>query len=888
MTASLALWLTALTAPITWSWRDGWPAGWTAAPDASWQVVEGELRVQGDADGAVMSTSLGRLAEQAEITFDLRTPSESGLPGLLFGLSDGAPNLPTRRAVQLTVRPGGRLAWFDGQSWREVGSVPAGARLSVVLRLDSSRGQYRLAVQHDGREPLAAGPLPFWNQVGFPDTVYVANGPVEALGHDAGAVRAVSYDPAPPLPRAPRLDLSRAGPATVRLRWSAVPGAGGYRVRRDGQVIAELRPSEQAWLDTTVSPQTRYAYEVEAIGHGTSRPAALVTGPQNELAQLQPRRFDALVYGATPGGIAAAITLGKRGRKVLLVAPDDNIGGMMTGGLSRTDFGSIHALGGLFKRFIGESYRHYADTYGPDSANAKVCRDGLYFEPQVARRIFLRWLAEVPNLTLVRQTHLVGVSVLDRAVQAVVLEDRRRSIRVTLRAGVFIDASYEGDLAAYAGASYLIGREAGSEFHEQYAGKLWWDVWERRIVRVEGSGDRIVQAYCYRLCLTKDVENRLPPPRPERYDRRNYVGLLPDIRNGRLDSLKQILSILELPNRKADANNHPQGNPSSDLIGGADAYPEATWAEREVIAAAHRDHILGLLWFLRFDPEVPEALRRDAQQWGLARDEFPETDSWPAELYVREGRRILGDVIFTEHGAMAVEGGERPPVQRDSIAVGAYPIDSHATGGRDPHNPDLLEGFFYLARGETKPYQIPYHVMLPRGIRRLAVCGCVSSTHVGYGTLRMEPVFMGLGLAAGLAADQALGRGGDFRAISLDRLQVDLLAHDQVLTVFEDVNHETPGYDGFNFWGTLGAFPGYRAGPDEPLTGDVLADWLRRAPWATWRQVAEKVPVGPLGAAEFADILAQLGAGRVALTAPPTRADAMAALWRLARPRLER
>ncbi|NUQ02135.1 MAG: FAD-dependent oxidoreductase, partial [Armatimonadetes bacterium] len=537
------------------------------------------------------------------------------------------------------------------------------------------------------------------------------------------------------------------------------------------------------------------------------------------------------VYGATPGGIAAAVTLAERGHQVALLEPQATIGGMMAGGLGRTDFGSIHALGGLFKQYLAEVSVHYTETYGADSPQAKVMRGGLYFESHVARMILERWVAASPNLQLLRQAHLVGVKCVNGRVAAVVIQDRERAVRRTLAARLFVDASYEGDLAAMAGAPYLIGRESREQYGEPHAGELWWNVWERRVVEVVGTGDRKVQAYNYRLCLTRQVDNRLPPPPPRVYDRGRYASLLPDIAAGRLKRLKDIIDILELPGSKADANNHPQGNPSSDLIGGADDYPEANYRQRQAIALEHRDHILGLLWFLRFDPEVPEALRLDAQQWGLARDEFPETESWPSQLYVREGRRLLGEVVFSQRDAMAAPGSERSPIRADSVAVGAYPMDSHATGGRHPQHPELLEGFFYLARGETKPYQIPYAIMLPRGLHNVAMVCCVSSTHIGYGTLRMEPVFMALGLAAAVAGDHALHGGRQLDDLSVARLQWDLLRQGQVLTVFEDVEVGSRGWAALNYLGTRGCFATYLAQPDEALTGTELQGWLAALPW---------------------------------------------------------
>ncbi len=878
------LWLVVLAiTPIVaqeWSWRDGWPEGW--ARRDGWRVADGVLRPDG-AGRAVTSPPVA-LGLHGRVRFTIVTPLD-GPGGIVVGLSAGDPALPARRLAQFAA-VAGHLCWFDGEAWNELAQVPAGRRVAVDLALDRERGRMAVTITPNG-SGTTIPEVPFWNQVGYADTLFVA-GP-DQQAPEPGGLAAVTVEGYPARPRPPGFDVQRLQGRAVRLRWS--PGAqevSGFRLLRDEVELARFGPGARAFVDDTVAPRTPYAYRLEVLGPGGAATRTLVTGPETEIAAVS-GEWDAVVYGATPGGIAAALMLGRAGWSVVLIEPGEFVGGMITGGLGRTDFGSIHALGGLFADYLKAVSAYYLQHSGPDSDDVKAMRDGLYFEPHAARSIFLEWLAEVPEVTLIRGAHLVGVKADGGIVRGVVVEDRDRVVRRVLGAKVFIDAGYEGDLAAAAGAEYRIGRESGAEFGEKYAGKLWWDVWQRRVVLVEGTGDRTVQAYNYRLCVTRQVPDRLPPPQPTHYHRERYLGLLPDLAAGRLKTLKDILSILPLPGLKADANNHPQGNPSSDLIGGADDYPEADWKTRQAIIARHRDHILGLLWFLRFDQAVPEPMRLDAQRWGLAIDEFPEEDGWPSQLYVREARRIVGRAIFTEHDAMAVPGGERPPIRRDSIAVGAYPIDSHATGGRHPEHPDWLEGFFYLARGETKPYQIPYGILVPNGLANVLVCGALSATHVGYGTLRMEPVFMALGTAAGLAAAQAVESGVAPDRVDLLRLQRELLRHDQVLTVFEDVARDTPGRDGFNLFGTLGAFPGYQARPGEPITGPVLEQWLALAA-GLFGLTVPPTDDGPLEVnRRLSALAAGLGVAAPRLdAAEPTRGQAMAALWQVVSAAMDR
>ncbi|MCC7492526.1 MAG: FAD-dependent oxidoreductase [Fimbriimonadaceae bacterium] len=864
----LALLTTPLPAvPVRHTFEAGWPRGWQTS-GAGWDLRDGVLAVTTAQPGGFAWVPTLPLGRHTTVTVDLLTPAAGDRRGLSWGLSAGSPELTGRRAVQFAVRRG-QLAWFDGAGWRNLLALPAGEALQVSCTLNVETG--RLTVRATGAAAFQSAELPAWNLVGVPDTLFLTNADPDGDGPATTLLRTVEVEDLTVVPPAPVVRLVPVGARAVRIFWSKLPGVNAYRIYRDGELLASAPGDALVYLDSEVQPRTRYTYQIEAVGAGRSAPQSLVLGPANEAVPAS-GSYEVVVYGATPAGISAAVALGRAGRRALLIEPDRNLGGMITGGLGRTDFGSIHALGGLFKEFMDAVVAHYTRQYGADSAQVKACRGGLYFEPQVARLIFDAWIAAQPSVTLIRGTHLVGLRAQQGRVRSVVLTDRDRGVRRVVTAPLFIDASYEGDLAAAAGAPYRIGREAASEFGEQYAGELWWDVWQRKVVLTVGRGDRVVQAYNYRLCLTRNVDLRLAPERPRDYRRETYLGLLPDIRQGRLKALTDILSILPLPNEKWDANNHPQGNPSSDLVGGADRWPEASWEEREQIAEAHRQHILGLLWFCRFDPEVPESLRLEARQWGLARDEFPEQNGWPSCLYVREGRRLEGDLVFQERHAMAVPGGVRPPLQRDSIAVGAYPIDSHATGGRHPDHPDWLEGFFYLARGETQPYQIPFAVMLPQRTHNVIVACCVSATHVGYGTLRMEPVFMGLGLAAGVAADHALTEGRELRTLSVTRLQLDLLRQQQVLTVLTDVNHTTPGWAGFNLWGTFGAWQTYEAQPDQPLTGDTLAAWIRGPRAAAWQQTP--VPAGdqPLAAAAADATLRQL-ASRLGQPAPAPLGD---------------
>ena len=671
-----------------------------------------------------------------------------------------------------------------------------------------------------------------------PSTIYAQNEIVETV------------------PVAPFITSLRAlSTSSLLLQWQLPADAiaradfSGFRIYRNGEFVTDLPPQTREFRDANLPPYSVQFYSVAARwgdSEARSPSVADITNLPNERDTRTVESYDLVVVGATSGGIAAALTAARLGDKVALVSPSPWLGGMMTGGLSRTDFGSMKSAGGLFKEFTDRVRAYYTKKYGPDSPQLKASRNGYYFEPRVAKWIFSELLAEQPNITVLREHYPRDVVKIGNRVIALYVLDRPRMIRKTLRAKVFIDATYEGDVAAQAGAAYRIGRESRGEFGEPHAGELFWEPVARKVVFGSGAGDRKVQAYNYRLCLTRNPENQIPFPLPERYDRARYVTLLPDIASGRVKNMEQVLSILPLPEEKFDANNHPLGNPSSDLIGGGDSYPEADLWEREIIAKAHREHVLGLLYFVQHDAEVPESFRSEAQKWGFAYDEFIDNHRFPTQLYVREGRRIVGDYLFTQNDAQSLDPEYRPNFHRDSIAVADYPIDSHGT---TPERDGLLEGFFYLPGTQTRPSQVPYRVMTPQGIEGVLVSVCVSCTHIGYGTLRMEPVFMSLGTTAGTAAHLAIRHRVLPSQISAEELQRELLAQQHVICVFNDVPLEHPAWAALQWFGARGFFPTYQAHPDEIITRAQAAQWL----WQ-WLQL-QKSDLPPfVGAAHFQDI----------------------------------
>jgi hypothetical protein len=491
-------------------------------------------------------------------------------------------------------------------------------------------------------------------------------------------------------------------------------------------------------------------------------------------------RCDLFVYGASPAGIGAAVAAARRGLRVVLAEPLGQIGGMLTAGLGRTDLGRAETVGGIFREFMDGVVRHYRERCGADSEHVQDCRGGERFEPHVALAILTEMVQQTSVEVRPRRT-VAGVGVGEGELQEVTLAAPEREERVA--ASVFVDASYEGDLLASAGAEYRIGRESRAEYDEEFAGHLFWDPKIGGPTEEgTGRGDDCVQAYCFRLTVTDDPAIRVPIERPPDYSADRYE-LLARYLAAAPRRLKDVLLMGKLPGRKWDVNNWGFCWQSMDFIEGNAGYIEGSWDQRREIARRHRDYQWGLLYFLQNASGVPDAVRGEISRFGLCADEFADGGGWPEQLYVREARRLVGRHIFTEHHA------RRDRRKADAVAVGSYPVDSHATqwyriGQRTP----APEGFFMCV---TRPYDIPYRCLLPRSPGNLLVPVCLSATHAGYGTLRMEPVMMNLGMVCGAAAALACEQGVAPETLCPDRLQRTLEGLGQVTQT--PPRQQTPG-----------------------------------------------------------------------------------------------
>jgi hypothetical protein len=516
--------------------------------------------------------------------------------------------------------------------------------------------------------------------------------------------------------------------------------------------------------------------------------------------------FDIVIYGGTSSGIVAAIQTKRMGKSVVLIEPSQHLGGLTTGGLGATDIGNKAAIGGLARDFYRRIHRYYQndsawqhekrDEYNARNPRYNPSDDTMWtFEPHVASQVYREWLKESDITPIIgeRLDRAHGIKKSGPRIELITMESGRK-----FAAKMFIDCTYEGDLMAAAGVKYHVGREANSVYGETINGVqarlnvknhrftqpvdayvepgnpasgLVWGIQTKQLAP-DGSGDRLVQAYCFRLCTTDVVGNRRPWQKPADYDESRYELLL---RNFEAGDHRAPWHPLFMPNRKTDTNNN--GAFSTDFIGGNYDYPDADFAARDRIVAAHRSYQEGLLWTLANNQRVPEKVRAEFQRLGLAKDEFVENDNWPTQLYVREARRMIGLYVMTEPNCRGTR------VAEDSIGLGAYGMDSHNCQRyvtRDGHVQN--EGDVQVAG--FKPYPISYRSITPEAdeCENLLVPVCLSSSHIAYGSIRMEPVFMILGQSAATAAALVIDDGATVQGLNYERLSQRLKNDGQLIT----------------------------------------------------------------------------------------------------------
>lgn len=490
--------------------------------------------------------------------------------------------------------------------------------------------------------------------------------------------------------------------------------------------------------------------------------------------------YDICVYGATSAGIIAAYTAKMQGKSVILLEPSNHIGGLTTGGLGQTDIGNKYAITGLSRDFYRKIGQHYGKF------------EQWTFEPSAASDIFNSYLKKA-DIKVFTKKQLINVIKSKSTIRQIeLLEENKQKMWVTAK--YFLDCTYEGDLMAMAGVTYTVGREDNKQYGETWNGVqmldkhqfpdgidpyktlgdstsgLLWGISSEKLAP-KGNGDQKVQAYNFRMCLTDSVENMMPIEAPDDFDPSHYELLLRYIDKKQPLELNWALMHLQpMPNRKLDINN--SGPFSSNLIGGNYNYPNTNYDERKIIQKKHEDHIKGFFYFLGNDPRVPAHLRAEMKKWGYPKDEYLNNNHFSPQMYVREARRMISEVVMTEKHCVGTQ------TVTDGIGLAAYTMDSHntqrivvkdASGKYQVKN----EGDVQMGLGGLDPYPISYRALLPRKSEctNLLVPVCLSASHIAFGSIRMEPVFMVLAQSAATAAVLAIDSKKGLHELDVTKLQ---------------------------------------------------------------------------------------------------------------------
>ena len=544
-----------------------------------------------------------------------------------------------------------------------------------------------------------------------------------------------------------------------------------------------------------------------------------------QLMNGQTKKYDVVIYGGTSAGVAAALQSSRMGKSVVLIEPTNRIGGLTTGGLGQTDIGNKQAIGGISREFYENIKKYYDDPENWKWEKRSDYKDGgqtrteegeatmWTFEPSAALAVYKSMMDKekikmVYNERLNRES---GVKKVAGKIESITMESGK-----TFKGKVFLDATYEGDLMASAGVSYAVGRESNEEYGETLngvqansinralTGFVSRNAFNHNFIPgvdpyvvkgdptsgllpnvnekpgLEGEGDKKIQAYCFRMCLTDHPENRISFQKPANYDEVNYELLFRnyEARKGPIREMYSYGNSLlpwinsSMPNRKTDTNN--KFGFSTDYIGRNYDYPEASYAEREKIIEDHRNYQMGLMWTLANHPRIPAEVREEASRWGTTKDEFERADGWQQQLYVREARRMVSDYVMTQKNCEALT------VAEDGIGLAAYGMDSHNVQRYVDANGYVQNEGNVEAHG-FKPYPISYGALVPKKeeCQNLIVPVCVSSTHIAFGSIRMEPVFMVLGQSAATAAILAIDGDTAVQDVPYSKLKVQLLKDGQ-------------------------------------------------------------------------------------------------------------
>jgi ribulose 1,5-bisphosphate synthetase/thiazole synthase len=538
--------------------------------------------------------------------------------------------------------------------------------------------------------------------------------------------------------------------------------------------------------------------------------------------------YDIVIYGGTSAGISAAIQSSRMGKTVVLIEPTNRIGGLTTGGLGQTDIGNKMVIGGISREFYQNIKKHYDDPANWKWQTKEEYRDGgqtrtsvgedamWTFEPSAALKVYQQMM-DAEKIDLVYEERLnrkTGVIKSGTRITEIRMESGK-----SFKGKMFIDATYEGDLMAAAGVSYTVGRESNKQYGETLNGVQandynitlrgtvsvnsahhnFIDGVDPYIVKgdpssgllpfiveggpgIDGSGDKGIQAYCFRMTLTDHPENRIPFKKPANYNELEYELLIRNYEaaEGPIEEMYSYGDPLvpwinsKMPNRKTDTNN--QKGFSTDFIGQNWDYPEASYKERKKIAERHREYQQGLMWTLAYHPRIPQKVRDTVSKWGTCKDEYDREDGWQQQLYVREARRMISDYVMTQKNC---EGFE---VADDPVGLAAYGMDSHQVQRYVDAN-GFVQNEGNVEAHVPAPYPISFHSIVPKAkeCSNLLVPVCVSATHIAFGSIRMEPVFMVLGQSAATAASMAIDEQIEIQQLDYSTLKEKLVHDKQIL-----------------------------------------------------------------------------------------------------------
>ncbi len=525
---------------------------------------------------------------------------------------------------------------------------------------------------------------------------------------------------------------------------------------------------------------------------------------------------DIVIYGGSSAGISAAIQSARLGKSVLLIEPTNRLGGLTTGGLGQTDIGNKQVIGGVSREFYQNIRRYYEDSAnwvwqkqseymdGGQSRSDKN-EDAMWtFEPSAALKVYHNMIKDLDIQVIYNQRldRATGVQKTDNTIKSITMESGNKYY-----GKMFIDATYEGDLLAAAGVTYMIGREANSQFGESLngvqandtsrtlSGGLSANARNHNFVQGvdpyiisgdpssgllpginptildDGSGDKNIQAYCFRMCLTDNAGNRIPFEKPKNYNELNYELLFRNYEAG-YNRIPWINS--KMPNRKTDSNN--RDGFSTDFIGQNYDYPEASYEERERIIQKHLSYQQGLMWSLANHPRIPEEIRNEVSGWGTCKDEFNRKDGWQQQLYIREARRMISDFVITQKHC------ERIEIVHDGVGMAAYGMDSHHTQ-RYINSKGNVSNEGNVEAHVKAPFPISYRSIVPKKeeCSNLLVPVCLSATHIAFGSIRMEPVFMVLGQSSAVIASLAIDEDKTVQEIPYNKLRKELLNQGQII-----------------------------------------------------------------------------------------------------------